>query len=380
MESLVLDGLQRNFDDAYGQEQHGFRKNASTTTALLRLHDEATKLFDDLEIPGFTLISFDLSSAFDCVNHNLSLKKMFDQGFPIGFVKWFHSYLHNRCSVLKINSKLAKTFVQISKGVPQGSVLGPSVFSLYTRNFSAASPHARIVKYADDLSLVVPLRSVSSDYIQHTVGSEVSNASRWCSENDLLLNKNKTKCFIFSRHSTASLLDPNIEKVSSMRLLGVHVNDKLTWDSHIDYLRVSCSRRLHILRRLRGLVPREKLHLVYEATIRSLMDYACPVFIGLTKKQRTVLNTISKRAHKIINYGYLNKLSCGSCDLQNRRLSLSVKLWYKIEKNPKHLLYDLIPPKHKHSKQYRITYFRTNKRGNSFFPFIARHLNTTVSR
>jgi hypothetical protein len=379
MESLVLENMQMHFEVAYGREQHGFRKNASTTTALLSLYDNATKLFDDPKISGLALLSFDLSSAFDFVDHNLSLHKMFDLNFPIGFLKWLQSYFQHRCSVLKIGSKLSKMNIQIRRGVPQGSpVLGPPVFSSYIHDFSAASSHTFVVKYADDLSLVVPLNSASSDYVRTTICAEASNASSWCEKNKLSLNTTKSKCLLVLRQPTTTDLNLNVEIAPSMKLLGVHLNNKLTWHAHVNHLRVACSRRLHILRSLRGMISRKQLHIVYEATIRSLMDYACPVFIGLNKKQQKVLNTISKRAHKIINYGLVDKLQCDACDLQERRLRLSVKLWRKIESNPCHLLQRLIPPKLEHSQKYRLSYFRTHKYGNSFFPFVSRFLNSSV--
>ena len=75
-ESFVLDNLRQTFESAYGHEQHGFRRNASTTTALLKVHNSATCLYDDINVPSFGIISFDLSRAFDCVDYSLAIKHL----------------------------------------------------------------------------------------------------------------------------------------------------------------------------------------------------------------------------------------------------------------------------------------------------------------
>lgn len=115
--------------------------------------------------------------------------------------------------------------------------------------------------------------------------------------------------------------------MDSMRLPGVHLNIKLTWDSHIDYI---CKECLHILRRLRHLISRTNLHHVYmrlSCVIRSLLDYASLVFLGLKAKQEKIIRKVVKRAHAIMNYGHDDKFLCSDCGQLGMHLQPSKKLW-----------------------------------------------------
>jgi hypothetical protein len=108
------------------------------------------------------------------------------------------------------------------------------VFSTYIRNFCPASSDTYGVKYADDLTLIVPFRAKADVFIQERIQSQVFNASNWCEENGFLLNKAKSKCMLIFRGSPEVDLHLDVEKVSSLKLLGVHFN-KLNWNDHIHY-------------------------------------------------------------------------------------------------------------------------------------------------
>ena len=377
-EKLVLSTLRREFEKAYGNEQHAFRRNSSTTTALLRITDAAAKIFDDVSMFGVAILNYDMSSAFDHVDHATTISMLSKLDFPRGFIRWLASYLLDRTGRLQVNGKSSPS-INIEKGVPQGSVLGPALFCSYIRDFNAANSSTTIVKYADDLSLIVPIKARSSSAICELVNSETTEVARWCQKINLSLNTAKSNCLLVTRQRNAnlSLTDLTISNVPSTKLLGVHLNKALNWDTHIEYLRIVCSRRLHILRRLRPLIPRAELHTVYEATVRSLLEYACPVFVGLSKKNSNILSRIERRAHKIMNTGDPNCDRCENNSLDERRLTLSTAAWKRIEDDPNHLLSPLIPAKLPRTKHYTVPYFRTDKLGNSFFPFMCKRLNSS---
>ena len=156
LESLVLSNHRQQFEESFGLEQHGFRTNASTTTALLHVINSATKMYEAQPNFGVAVLNYDLSCAFDCVNHSALIKKMQELKFSGGLLKWIISYLQGRQSVIKVQGCISTT-IKIEKGVPQGSVLGPPLFCTVISNFLAACPKAEFVKYADDLTVIVPL-------------------------------------------------------------------------------------------------------------------------------------------------------------------------------------------------------------------------------
>jgi hypothetical protein len=135
LERVVYDQLRNHFEHSFGREQHGFRQNASTVTALLEIINAAAETYDDKLNFGLTILSFDLSSAFDCVEHARAIRRLNQLNFPRGFLKWLHSYLQNRTSVLKLIGMSSQP-ICIQKGVPQGSVLGPPIFCSFISQFA----------------------------------------------------------------------------------------------------------------------------------------------------------------------------------------------------------------------------------------------------
>jgi len=141
---------------------------------------------------------------------------------------------------------------------------------------------------------------------------------------------------------------------------------------------VICSRRLHILRKLRSLLSTSSLLLVYHAIIRSVLEYACPVFVGLNKKNSDIIQRIEKRAFKIITHKSTESIATHITDtsLEQRRFYLSKKLWENIENDPDHVLKSLMPKRLHFSNQYALEFYRTQKLGESFFLLMARFLNS----
>ena len=172
-EKLVLNTLRREFEKAYGNQQHAFRRNSSTTTALLRITDAAAKIFDDVSMFGVAILNYDMSSAFDHVDHATTISMLSKLDFPRGFIRWLASYLLDRTGRLQVNGKSSPS-INIEKGVPQGSVLGPALFCSYIRDFNAANSSTTMLKYADDLSLIVPIKARSSSAISELVNSETT--------------------------------------------------------------------------------------------------------------------------------------------------------------------------------------------------------------
>ena len=120
------------------EKQFGFQNNTSTDHAILDLVNNISKSFEQGK---FTLgIFIDLSKAFDTVDHNILLKKINKYGIKGSTYDWFLSYLSNRKQCVNINKETNSPYLNITCGVPQGSILGPLLFLLYVNDFSKASP------------------------------------------------------------------------------------------------------------------------------------------------------------------------------------------------------------------------------------------------
>ena len=152
-----------------------------------------------------------------------AMNNLLKKGFPKGFVIWLRSYFSNRTGIVKLNSK-AQELIPMERGVPQGSVLGPPIFCTYVQSLLAKSENATVVKYADDLSFVVPLKSDPPDDIQRLINQETDHVTDWCDKHGLIINSAKSRCLLITRRHVKNI-GAKVDCVQSMRLLGVHLNN-----------------------------------------------------------------------------------------------------------------------------------------------------------
>ena len=142
-----------SFDDC----QFAYKPKSSTVCALLTIQESILKYLDDPDIGGVRVITFDMSHAFDSVSHEILLNRIASLDFSgcVMFNRWLRDYLSNRMQRVRFGESVS-SFCDVKSGVPQGSILGPYLFSVFMSTFSAVHPVTVIVKYADDATLVVP--------------------------------------------------------------------------------------------------------------------------------------------------------------------------------------------------------------------------------
>jgi hypothetical protein len=171
--------------------QYGFRKNNSTTYLMLDLFDE---IFDSKSKNCKPAIIFlDVRKAFDTVNHNILLKKLEHYGIEGVVLQWFKSYLSGRYQCTKVNGKVSK-FMELCSGVPQGSILGPILFSIYINDITNACNLSKPFLFADDGALL--FEDVDrKHYINIKI--ELLKIIKWLNVNKLSLHGGKTKFMVF---------------------------------------------------------------------------------------------------------------------------------------------------------------------------------------
>lgn len=212
--------------------QHGFVKGRSTTTNLMELSCHVYKGFS---IKCQTdIIYTDFSKAFDTVVHELLCYKLDRMGFPRVFLNWISSYLSGRTQKVMFNKHFSDDIL-VTSGVPQGSHLGPLLFILYLNDLPSVISFSKVLMYADDIKLFLPLKTRSeSSLLQHNLYS----IANWCSVNGMSLNLKKCKKLSLFR------IDPliceyyigphKLESVDSFVDLGVILDHKLRFNLHID--------------------------------------------------------------------------------------------------------------------------------------------------
>ena len=359
LERVVLDFAKPYFLKNYGDDQFGFRPKSSTTCALICLHDHITKCLEMQNVMGVQVISYDFSKAFDKLRHDIIVKRLIECGLPESLICWISSYLDNRFQCVKIGSSQS-SFREASSGVPQGSVLGPFLFSVVMGSLKIEDADCCMVKYADDVTLSVPVYKNSTNSHVAEVHESIKD---WSLRFGLPLNEKKCKCLGIPRSAAFNCVSlDNVIQVETLSLLGVTFNEKCTWTHHIKCVTKKASRRLFPLRLLRPLLDDGKLKTVYFGLMRSILEYASPLLIGMTQRDANCLSRLQKRFHRLL-CGKQCQKECLQ-PLEERRLEQSLALYHSILKED-HIL-NKLACKQSTTGRLLLPSVTTTRRLNSF--------------
>ena len=332
--------------------QFGFRKGLGTCDALLTLTYEIQLSLDrGQESRGVFL---DFSSAFDLVNHQGLLYKLKLCKIGGNLLNIFNQFLFDRTQRVQIDGCFSDSVHTVS-GVPQGSVLGPLFFIIFTSDLGLHLENS-IVSYADNTTLFAPIPSPSMRTdVAASLNRDLNKIYLWCNTWGMRLNANKTHSMIFSRSRTSNPPHPSllindipISNVNGIKALGVVLDSKLTFEKHIRSLSASVCQKSGLLRKCFKRYSSDSivLHSFY-SFILPYFEYCAPVWMSAAESHLRLLN----KALNSIRFLLPNL----SIDLHHRRLIGALSMFFKIYNNQQHPLNPKLPSLYVPLRQTRRT-------------------------
>lgn len=364
-ERVILSRIKNDLINKYDTQQYGFRPSSSTSCALISLQKTVSFLLDQGSVSSVLVIAIDLSAAFDLVHHDLLLTKLkFLHPTYFNIIK---DFLRDRSQRVRLENNFGVNS-RVPSGVPQGSSLSPYLFSIFFADYSPILRRSTVIKYADDATIVLPIfKTDDHDSIVDSIKAEIDNTNEWCNSNKQKLNLKKVKILNISQTICANINHPIYSPllVNEMKILGITINNKFNWNSQIFAITTIANQRLYALRRLKNVLKKEELLLLYNGTIRSVLEYASVVYPVLSKKLEHKIALVQTRAHNIICH---KNCRCNSlANLTLRRESISFLLFKSIVNNTCHPLHHLLLPKSPRSSRFILPQCKSNLKLNSFF-------------
>jgi exonuclease III len=301
-ERILHTQLQNYFTESklFYKSQYGFRPNHSTELAALELIDQIIIKMDKNEVP--LNIYLDLSKAFDTLDHEILLTKLYYYGIRGQSFELMKNYLADRKQYVEFKDNNSE-FSDVTTGVPQGSILGPLLFLIYINDINHASSCFCPVIYADDTTLSTTLNyfseNISDSNIDRKLNTEIEKITKWLKLNKLSLNVQKTKAMIFHtsrrkiRNPKLKIESNDILFVTEFNFLGIHLDSNLRWQTHINKISNKISRANGIFNRMKHILPENILLTLYNTLVLPHFNYGVLLWGGhLNRLERLQKKTI----------------------------------------------------------------------------------------
>ena len=268
--------------------------NIGETLSLL-VTDQIFRAMDDKQVTVMVLI--DLSKAFDSISHSSLLSKLRNFGTS---ERWFESYLVERQQTTRIGTSLSPPLT-VTHGVPQGSILGPALFTLYMNDLQTVTRFCDAESYVDDTKIYLSFSPKDIRESLSKVERDLHRVAEWCCSNHLLINPAKTKLMFFGTQQipyvTVPFLGKQLTPISSCKDLGVTLDSSLSFNAHINYyLSSSLLATLSQISRIR--------HLFSQDVLQSRKNHSSGRFDKVTEDGASCSRTSRRRPGMFSSYTF----------------------------------------------------------------------------
>ena len=294
-------------------KQFGFRTKHSTIDAVAELTENLRMRSHTNEIYSFFL---DLRKAFDTLDHQILLNKLESYGIRGNCNRWFQTYLFERTQRVLVNGQFSD-WKKITCGVPQGSILGPLLFLIYVNDLPSACKSVEVTLFADDTNLT----AIGCQITQ--IREDIGKLDRWLLANKLIVNSDKTNQMNIKSASNYrfKLNSSNIILKPVCKYLGIYIDCKLSYQTHINNVKMRLGKQCGIISKLRHYVPLSQLLEYYRSNVVPIIQYGILIYGCCSRSSLECLFLLQK---KIIKFMFFRKkmYSCNDIFLKYNFLSV----------------------------------------------------------
>ena len=340
IERVMYTQIENFMEDKLSKLLTGFRKNHSTQHSLVNMLE---KWKNTLDKGGFVCAIFmDLSKAFDTMNHDLLIAKLGAYGFQEDALVFMKSYFTNRQQRVRVNSNFSM-WEKIISGVPQGSILGPLLFNIFLNDLFLFVENSDLSNYADDNTLYSSGNDLEK--VKQTLRQDFEIVTKWFYENYMVLNSDKCHFMCLGQNTVnETFVYDNTEMKNSKeeKILGVIIDNKLRFKSHVKNLCKKASQKIWALSRLINYLNDSKKKIIFNALIKSQFSYCPLVWMFCSRQTNNMINKIHERALRIVLNDHFSDfetmlLNMNDITIHHRNIQTLMIELFKIK-------YDLAPP------------------------------------
>ena len=377
--------------------QSAYKHSHSTTTALLGVSDDIYEALENTELTFLVLL--DYSKAFDMANHRLIHAKLKAAGLCNDALSWICSYLTGRSQKV-VTGTNESGWESVLNGVPQGSVLGPLLFTVLVSDLKDVIKRGRYHMYADDTQLYYTCKVEDANDTIDKINRDLSNISKFSKRNCLKLNAGKSKYIIIgSRPNLKKLKSTNLDEIKidneiierehEVKNLGVMFDETLSWVRHVNLSVARSYGKLKNVWRFNKFLSRKSKSIICETYVLSQFNYGDIILQNMTNHLKEKIQKVQNRCIRFIfglrKYDHVShtRNSNRILSMENRRLLHSLTMMFRIKNNfaPGYLCERITCHNdiHKHNTRNKnniVTPFaRTRMRTMSYFIYTSKKFN-----
>ena len=347
----------------------GYRKGYSAQYALLSMLEKWRISLDRGGYGGGVLM--DLSKAFDTLDHDLLIAKLFAYGFNKSSLRLIKSYLSGRWQRVKINTSYSSWFALLV-GMPQGSILGPLIFNLYINDLFFIIL-TDICNFADDTTPYTI--DMNLEKLMAKLECATNSAVEWFHYNGMKLNSSKCHLLICGHKYECMLCkidNTQVIETHLVKLLGVKIESELTFNNYMETVCKKASQKLNALSRLCAIIPFQKRKMLMQAFFISQFSYSPLVWMFHNRKINTKINNLHYRALRMV---YRDETSTfeellkkdGSVNIHHRNLQFLAIEMFKVDKGLAPIFMENIFPKNENGGTDNVS-SNTRSKANFYNP------------